>query len=242
MNRHLAGPQHLAVWPRATAGRERRRLAPLFLVAGMVSAVLLTSSFTGVLASFSAAIRHSSNSVGTTTLLMSETQGGATCMSTATGVTIASANSGSCSADVFGALTTMMPGVPSGAQIVILKNVGASTANSVTLTPLGCTQSGVGTRPGASLTFCSQVFVNIRATDQAACILPSNSSVACPATPTSAATLLSLGSGGSLTLQTSAWLPGASVQFEFILMTDLNAPNNTQGMKASQQLSWVMNL
>lgn len=235
--------RHLTVQHPVTAGHERRRhFTPLILVASVVSAALLTSSFTGVLASFSAAIRHPSNSVATATLLMSETQGGATCMSTATGFTIAAANSGSCSADVFGVLSTLMPGVPSSSQIVVLKNIGASTANSVTLTPLGCTQSGVGTRSGASTTFCSQVFVNIRATDQAACILPANSSVACPATPTSAATLLSLGSGGPITLQTAAWLPNTTVQFEFILMTDPDAPNNTQGVKASQQLSWVMNL
>lgn len=218
-----------------TAPRTRRRLAPLAVGLGIIATLAMAFSMTPAFSGFTASINNTQNTVGAGTLLMSETQGGVTCLSSATG-TVTLANAGTCSTiNKFSGTTTATPGTPYTSTVTI-KNNGTVAANAFTLTPAGCTTSANGTVNGTdSAGFCGKVNVTIAdVTGTATCVLPA-SATAC-ATPSSTTTLASIGTT-PITLATPV-APGASKTYTFTVMIDNSATNAHQGLQANEPLLW----
>lgn len=218
----------------SSARHHRRRFTPFIAVAGLVSAAVLATATTGVLSGFTASITNSNNTVATGTLLMSETSGANTCLSTTSGQI--GSNAGTCSTiNKFGGATLSTPGATASTTVVI-KNVGTVTANTFTLTPSGCTQTTPAAGTGSDTAFCSKVLVSIEDDTVPAspsCILGGTAGSACPATPTanltSWATALSLGPVAS----------NATKTYKFTVMISAAADNTDQGLGASEPLVWA---
>jgi hypothetical protein len=213
----------------------RRRFAPLVIVTGVAATLLLAFATTGALSGFTASINNSANSAASGTLLMTETQGGTTCLST-TGATISS-NAGTCSTiNKFGGSTTMVPGTTSTSSVTILNN-GTVPANTFTLTPGGCNVVANGAVNGTDTAgFCGKMDITIGDTTTGKCIFPASTSP-CVA-PTSTNTLATLGTTAiNLTAPLAA---GASRSYTFTLMLDSGAAttNADQGLAANETLLW----
>jgi hypothetical protein len=213
----------------------RRRFAPLVIVSGVAATLLLAFATTGALSGFTASINNSVNTTASGTLLMTETQGATTCLSTS-GATI-STNAGTCATiNKFGGSTTMVPGVPVTASVTI-KNNGTVPANTFTLTPGGCATTAVGSPSAGTDTagFCGKIDVTIADTTSTTCVYPV-AAAACGA-PTSSATLSTLGTT-ALTLATPL-AAGATRSYTFTLVLDnTNATNADQGLQAAETLLW----
>ena len=215
----------------------RRRFAPLVIVTGVAATLLLAFATTGALAGFTASINNSANTTASGTLLMTETQGGTTCLSSAAG-TVTTANQGTCSTinKFNSAGTLMVPNVPVTSTVTI-KNNGTVPANTFTLTPGGCTQANASTTPnGTDNAFCGKIDITIAdTTGTAFCVLPASAS-AC-ATPSSTTTLTTQGTTAvSLGTPLAA---GASRTYTFTLMLDNSATNADQGLVANETLTWA---
>ena len=214
----------------------RRRFAPLVIVTGVAATLLLAFATTGALAGFTASINNSANTTSSGTLLMTETQGATTCLSTA-GTTV-STNAGTCATiNKFNSAGTLMtPGVPVTSTVTI-KNNGTVPANTFTLTPGGCSQANTSTTPnGTDAAFCGKIDLTLADTTATAfCVLPSSASAY--ATPTSSVTLATQGTT-AISLGTPL-AAGAQRTYTFTLMLDNSATNADQGLVANETLTWA---
>jgi hypothetical protein len=211
----------------------RRRLAPLVIVTGVAATLLLAFATTGALSGFTATINNSVNTTASGTLLMTETQGATTCLSSAAG-TVSTSNAGTCATiNKFGGSTAILPGTPVTSTVTI-KNNGTVPANTFTLTPGGCTQSNNGAINGTDLTFCGKIDITIADTTSGTCIFPVSASP-CGA-PTSANTLTTLGTTAlSLTTPLAA---AATRSYTFTVQLDATSTNADQGLQANEALLW----
>jgi hypothetical protein len=213
----------------------RRRFAPILIAVGVAAALLLALGTSGALSGFTASINNSANTIGSGTLLMSETQGGTTCLSSAAG-TVTVANAGTCSTiNKFGGATAIVPGGAVQTSTVTITNTGTAPANSFTLTPAGCNQVNNGTTNGTATDFCAKVNITVSDDTNTKCVYPA-AAVACAATPTSAGNLTGLGT--SAINLTAPLAPGASRNFTFKLQLDSTATNAYQGLAANEALLW----
>lgn len=200
----------------------------LLAVAGSIFAT--SPAFSG----FSASINNSNNTIGSGTLLMTETQAAVSCLSSAAG-TVTAANAGTCAGiNKFGGSTTAMPGVVYK-QTVVIKNAGTLPATSFVLTPSGCVATNNGTVNGAGKSeFCGRIDVTLQDdTSTPACVVPEQAG-ACP-TPSSANTLATTGTN---VLSLAPLAAGASRTYTFSVMLDTSANNSHMGLTASESLVW----
>ncbi|WP_228501966.1 hypothetical protein [Plantibacter sp. VKM Ac-2885] len=190
----------------------------------------------GAFSGFTASINNSANSIGSGTLLLTETQGATTCLSSASG-TVTAANAGTCaSINKFNGTTVAAPNVPY-TSTVTLKNNGTAAASSFTLTPSGCTTTANGAVNGTDTAgFCGKVDITIQDSTTPVCVFPAGAAT-CPA-PSQSATLATL---GTTPITLSAPLAaGATRTFTFTVMLDSSATNADQGLLASEQLLWTL--
>jgi hypothetical protein len=211
----------------AAAKTKRVRFAPLAIATGVAAAVLLSVSMSGTLSGFVASITNDQNTAASGSLVMQESQVGATgtptitCLSTsATGG--ADTNAATCSTiNKFGGSTTMIPG-QTVTSVVNIKNVGTSKASTFTLTPGAlCAQSKNGTVNGSATDFCAKLNV----------VITSGSTTVFSGT---AATL-----AGSPAKTLTALAAGASSDFTFAVTLDSSVGNTYQGLGASLPLTWT---
>jgi hypothetical protein len=218
----------------------RRRFVPLVVVTGVAATLLLAFATTGALSGFTASINNSTNTASSGTLLMTETQGGVTCLSSASGAATISTNAGTCATiNKFSGATTMVPGGTPVTASVTITNNGTVPANTFTLTPAGCTATpNVATTASGTDTagFCGKMDITIADTTNSKCVFPA-STTACAA-PTAANNLTSLGTT-AITLA-APLAAGASRSFTFTLQLDGGAgtTNADQGLTASEPLLW----
>ena len=203
----------------------RGRLVPATVVSSVVASALAVLTLSGSLSGFAASITNSTNTAGTGTLVMQESNatGTVTCTSDSGGV---STNTATCAGiNKFGGSTTMVPGTPI-ATTVDISNVGTVPANTFTLAPGGsCTQSDNGSVNGAATDLCSQMTVSI--------------TVGTSTTPVFSGTLAALAA-----LSTPITLPtpvaaGAKVPVTFTVELPSSAGNSYQGLQASLPLTWT---
>ena len=215
--------------------RRRRRFAPLLLIAGVASAIVLSLSMTNTFSAFTAAITNSVNNAATGTLILQETSGAITCNSNdTTGVNSANTintNAATCATiNKYGGLTTMVPSAsnttPTNTQAtsIAFKNTGTSAAASFTLTPGTCAATQNGAINGSASDFCSKLQVRI----------------------VSGGTSVYSGTAAGLTapiVLPVALIPapgGATVPFTVTVFVDATADNTYQGKTASQTLLWTL--
>ena len=218
-----------------TPSRRSRRFAPLIIATGIAATLVLGFATSGALSGFTASINNSANSIGSGTLLMTETQGATTCLSSASG-TVTTANAGTCATiNKFGGSTTIVPGTSYTSTVTILNN-GTAPANTFTLTPAGCATTANGTVHGTDTAgFCGKMDITIYDSTSGKCIAPAAAG-ACPAIA-STTTLASLGTT-PITLATPL-AAGASRTYTFTLALDgTAATNDDQGLLASEALAW----
>jgi hypothetical protein len=220
----------------ATVSRKRisKKAGALLLGLGLLASSLPLLASSGALSGFTASINNTVNNVGSGTLLMTETQGATTCLSSAAG-TVTVANAGTCATiNKFGGSTTLVPGVPVTSTVTILNN-GTVAANSFTLTPAACVTTNNGAINGTDAAgFCGKVDITIADTTSGTCVAPALAS-ACPALA-STTTLASL---GTTVINLAVPLaPGASRVYTFNLQLDNSATNAHQGLLASKALLW----
>lgn len=224
MTAHLPDPAN----PTTRDRRRRRRFTPLALVTGALGAIVLALSMNSSLAAFTASITNSINTAGAGTLIMQEQNaaGTVTCLSTdGTGNNV-TGNAATCSTiNKYGGNTTMAPGQTVSTTVTI-KNTGTDAANTFTLAPGACTQSGNTT--GSATDLCAKLGIVITQT-----VAGTTTTV----TPASS-TLASLATGGPLTL-TSPVAAGATISYTFAVTLAASAGNTYQGLSSSQPLVWT---
>ncbi|KJC64274.1 hypothetical protein SAMN06295879_0121 [Agreia bicolorata] len=226
----------MSITPHHAEPRRTKFFVPIAVVIGLLASFLLAASMSGAFSGFTASINNSANSVGSGTLLLTETQGATTCLSSAAG-TVTTANAGTCaSINKLNGTTVAAPNVPY-TSTVTLKNNGTAAASSFTLTPSGCTTTANGTVNGTDTTgFCGKVDLTIQDTTTPVCVFPAGAATC--AAPSQTATLATLGTT-PITL-TSPLAAGASRTFTFTVMLDSTATNADQGLLASEQLLWSL--
>jgi hypothetical protein len=215
-----------------------KKFAALTVSLGIVGTVAMGAAMTPAMSGFTASINNSNNSVGTGTLLMTETQGAVTCLSSASG-TVTTANAGTCSTiNKLSGNTTAIPG-GTYTSTVTIKNNGTVPANTFTLTPSGCSVTANGSVNGTDTAgFCGKVNLTVADTTtngSPVCVLPA-SAAACAA-PSSTTTLSSIGTT-PISLATPL-APGASRTYTFTVQIDSSANNNDQGLSANEPLTWA---
>lgn len=217
-----------------TYTRRSRRFAPLVIASGIAATLVLGFVTSGALSGFTASINNTANNIGSGTLLMTETQGATTCLSSAAG-TVTTANAGTCATiNKFGGNTTIVPGT-SYTSTVTIQNTGTAPANTFTLTPAGCATTANGAVNGTdSAGFCGKMDITIYDSSSAKCVAPAAVG-ACPAIA-STTTLASLGTT-PITL-TTPLAAGASRSYTFTLQLDSSATNADQGLLATEALLW----
>jgi hypothetical protein len=222
----------------------RRRFFVLGLPAGFaVSACALVGlGVSGSLQGFSANITNSSGSYAAGTLLLSETQGANTCISTGTNTTASDtvsstdSNTGCTSINLLGGQAAADPGIAASTTSVVVKNIGTINASTgLTLTPGGCSaSSNSATSPYAGADtagYCGKVDVTI--SNGSTCVYPSSGS-ACPV-PSSTYTLATL---GATARSLGALAAGAQITYTFTLALDSTATNADQGLSATDSFAW----
>lgn len=213
-----ATPQH----------RRRRRLAPLVWLGSAVAAIVVALGVSGTLSGFTASIDNTTNTAATGSLLMSETDGTATCYSNGTAGGVPDSNAGTCATiNKFGGSTTMAPGVAGPAVTVTITNNGNIKANVFTLTPdAACTQTNnaATTAHGTATDLCAKLNVTITTGSGTTGDVFSG-------------TMAALGTHAAFTLP--AVNGGSSATFTFQVTLDNTAGNSYQGLKASTGLTWA---
>ena len=206
----------------------RRRLAPLVWLGSAVAAIVVALGVSGTLSGFTASIDNTTNTAATGTLLMSETDGTATCYSNGTATGAPDSNAGTCATiNKFGGSAVMAPGVAGPAVTVTITNNGNIKANVFTLTPdAACTQTNnaATTAHGSAVDLCAKLNVKI------------TTGVGTTGDVYSG-TMAALGTHAAFTLP--AVNGGANAVFTFQVTLDSTAGNNYQGLKASTGLTWA---
>jgi hypothetical protein len=224
---------------------KRRVFVPLVWTAGAVAAVLLGLTVSGTLSGFTAAITNDTNTTGSGTLLMQETNsvGPVNCYSNGgSGSAAITTNTNTCSTiNKLGgdqspntAGLNLTPGAAGTVTVVTIKNAGSIAASLFTLTPSTCAQStntgntvvsAVGAYGSAS-DFCTKVNVTIK----------------------KGATTVFQGTAAQLSSGTGAATPlvanlgpvsaGGSAVMEFDVSLDTTAGNSYQGLALSLPMTW----
>lgn len=198
----------------------RRRLTPFALMTGVAGSVLLASSMNGSLAAFTASITNTTNTAGSGTVVMQETNSDGSVICNSTDVVGVSSNAATCATiNKYGGNLAMVPNQTVSTSINI-KNTGTAPAATFTLTPGTCAQSTNGTTNGNALDFCKKV--NVKITVGAAVVYTGNAFLLTAAIPLAAPVA-----------------PGATVAIKFDVTLDTTADNTYQGLKASQPLTWT---
>jgi hypothetical protein len=221
-----------------------RRFVVIGLPAGfaVTACSVVALGVTGSLQGFSASITNSTGSYGAGTLLLSESQGGNTCISTGANTTssntVSSADSNtSCtSINLLGSQSAADPGITASTTTVAVQNIGTIAASGLTLTPGGCSAAANSvTSPYAGSDtsgFCGKVDVTIY--NGTKCVYPSQTG-ACPAL-SNTYTLATLGTS-ALSLSNSV-AAGATTNYTFTLGLDSTATNADQGLSATDSFAW----
>jgi len=195
---------------------KRRRFAPLLVIAGLASAIVLSLSMTGTLSAFVASITNGNDTaaVGTMSLLETGPDGKTTCTGT-------SSTAASCATiNKYGGNLVMVPGTTVSTNTVTFTDPGTTAANTFTLTPTACKST-----PTPSVTvgdLCTKLKVVI----------------------TSGGTPLYSGFASGLTAPITLTVPAANaattVPVTFTVSVDGTADNTFQGTSASQPLTWTL--
>ncbi|MBE7188979.1 hypothetical protein [Jatrophihabitans endophyticus] len=231
--------------------KHTRRLVPIAWVAGAAAATMLGLTISGTLSGFTAEIDNSTNTAGSGTLLMQESNNAGTvnCYSNgaAANSAIGAANTNTCATiNKFGGDQTgglnLAPGTGTNVTTVKIKNAGTIAASMFTLTPYkansgdasACTQSNNTGNTGVSAVgaygsatdFCSQVNVVIK---QAGTTIFSGT-----------AAQLASGTGATTALPSNLGpvAAGATVTLEFDVSLSGSASNAEQGLALSEPLAW----
>jgi hypothetical protein len=206
------------------------RFAPFALVVGVASAAVLGFSAVGTVSGFSATINNSNNFATTASLIMKETQGSFTCLSTDS--TTVSSNSSTCSTinKYGGTATPLVPGGTPVSTTVNIYNTGTVTPSVFTLTPAACSQSTPSATTGSATDLCSNITLV----------------VTCGATnvPVFSGTLTAYNTGGAISIpgKSSSCVPAPGgttpVPFTFAVSLNGGSGNTYQNLTASQAMSW----
>jgi len=205
--------------------RAKRSLALPVIVAGGVSSLLLAFSLTPTFSALTAAITNNTNTAGTGTLIMQETNSDGSILCNSTDGGSVSTNTATCATiNKYGGSMSMVPG-GNVTTTVVIKNTGTVAASSFSLTPGTCTQANNGTSNGSANDLCSKYTITIKS--------GSNTVYQGTAAAFSGAqdvfqklSISTLAAGGSLTFTIDAKLDGA-------------VGNTYQGLKISQPLTWT---
>ncbi len=197
--------------------RAKRRFSTPVIVAGGLSSLLLSFSFTPTFSALTAAITNSDNTAGTGTLVMQETSGAANCTTDASGTATCS------TINKYGGTGTLLaPGGAHQTVNVTIANVGSIDAATFTLDGLACsTADGTGSYHGTG-NLCDKL--NIKITSGGATVFD--------------------GTGNQLDAHAafplSAVAAGGSAAFTFDVSFPAGTGDNAyQGRVMSQQLVWT---
>ncbi|WP_285503109.1 hypothetical protein [Actinokineospora sp. NBRC 105648] len=200
-----------------TGRRKNRRFAALAIVGGVVGSTLLTLSLTGTLSAFTAAITNTTDTVTTGSLVLRETDGTNTCISTSSAT-----NSANCATINKYTGTTLVPG-GTATKTVTLANDGTVTPATFTLTPGTCTQSGSVSGITPATDFCTQINLKIYAAATATGTPIYNGSL----------------SGFTAALPLTPLAPAATQAYTFVVSVPSSLGNTYMGLTASQPLTWT---
>jgi hypothetical protein len=202
--------------------RKRRSVALPVVIAGGLSSLLLAFSLTPTFSALTAAITNTTNTAALGTLIMKETSGSSTCLSTDGGTLYT--NSANCTTiNKYGGTTTPLAPGGSNTTSVTITNTGTITANTFTLTPGACSQTGTVT--GSATDLCSKMTV----------VISSGSNTLYTGS------LDGLYSGGAIDLKAKlgTQAPNSPVSISFVVTVPSSLGNTYQGLGVSQALTWT---
>jgi len=220
------------------------------LIAALVAVAALSSTAAITFAGFSAQIVNNANTFSSGTMQLEENQGATYCYSTGSGSggTVTAANSANCSINkLVGTLNQVPGGTALSTSITMTNNgtIGATVDSLVFATCSAAAASNANGYVGSDTSgFCGKVDIEVSVgstTQGTHCLIPASTSP-CAATPTSAATLASIG-GTTITNATSPQgltllAASASQAYTFTVLLDSSATNIDQGLTASQTMTW----
>jgi hypothetical protein len=205
--------------------RAKRSLALPVVIAGGVSSLLLAFSLTPTFSALTAAIQNTTNTAGTGTLVMQETNATGTVLCNSTDGGTVSTNSATCATiNKYGGDLAMVPG-GNVTTTVIIKNTGTVAASSFSLAPGTCAQSNNGSANGTATDLCSKYTITIK----------------------SGTTVVYSGTAAAFTatqdvfqkLSISTLAANTSLTFTIDAKLDSAVGNTYQGLKISQPLTWT---
>lgn len=205
-----------------TVPHRPRVLVPLALAVGLASSGLLGLSTTGTLSGFVATITNDTDTAGTGTLVMQESNSAGTvnCYSSGTSGGSTATNVATCSTiNKYGGNLGLVPG-GSTTTTINIKNSGTAAAGGFTLTPSGCTQTAAAQNGGAT-DLCSQLTVQV--TSGGTTIVATK-------------TLAAFNTAGALTLTAPA--AGVTTPYTFVITAPAALNNTYQGISVSQPIAW----
>jgi hypothetical protein len=205
-----------------TSSKKRKLSLPLVL-AGGVSSLVLALGMSPTFSAFTAQITNNGNTAGMGTLIMEESDGTNTCLST-DGTNGLAGNVATCtSINKYGGNTKMVPGTPVATSISI-KNTGNVAATAFSMAFSTC-------EPTGSSSLCSKMLVEVKS--GSTILTPDNSTAASLAgTTIDIRTMLGLQPIGSaaIPLTITVTLPSATAPAN---------DNAYQGLQISQPITWT---
>lgn len=212
----------------------KRGLLTTMIVAGLAA---LTAS---TIANFNATIVNSSNTFQSGTLVLKESQGVTTCLSTGAGV-ITDTNSASCPADNLGGPTGRKPGGPAVAQSVTIINDGSLDSGSFKLWSAACASSDAGSETyHGTGDLCTVTDVTIYDQTHATCLYPQTSGACTLTVGKTLADFVASHGGSGTALVIAAPTAGSSTMFVFTTQLEATAPNSMQGRVATIDFHWYL--
>ena len=214
---------------------------------GLLLLGALAAVGTGTYATFTASTTNAGNTFATGTLVLSNTKGATTCLSTGGGNTNTNSNSTGC-AVVFSPTVTKPTSTASGN--LDLQNVGSLAGTLQVAAVAACAASndaesyhGTGDPCTVIDVYFQEYTSNTFATATASCIYPFSATTACASLPQATqdgATLTALGGAGSVPSTPLSVAAGAHRYIQVTVTMQSGAGNSMQGRQAAIDLAWTL--
>ena len=207
---------------------KKRKLSLPLVLAGSVSSLVLALGMSPTFSAFTASILNPTNTAGSGTLIMTETDSGTNICNSADATSLAT-NSASCSTNLYGANLSMIPGQPVNTTVNI-RNTGTVNATGFSLAGGACVQSANGNTATTPTDMCSKIKV---------VIMSGTHEIFNGTAATLAATAVTpIDVNGKLVVP-SIVAQDPATPFIFTVTLDDTVSNAYQGLKVSQPITWT---
>jgi hypothetical protein len=218
---------------------DRRAALKRVLLTSMIVAGLATLT-ASTISNFNATIINSSNTFQSGTLVLKESQGATTCLSTGSGV-VTDTNNATCTADNLGGATGQKPGGAPVSQTVTLKDDGTIDGASFMLWSAGCASSDAGSETyHGTGDLCTVTDLTIYDSTHSTCLYPQTSGACTLTVGKTLSDFATAHSGSGSAVVITPLTAGSTTTFVFTAQLEATAPNSVQGRVATIDFHWYL--